>query len=423
MEITIHRGASQIGGCITEISTDGCKIFIDLGSNLPGTAGQEFTREQVERLTAGADAVFYTHYHGDHVGLCRFVPEEIKQYIGRGAKEVMMCQCKALKNHEYEAVVGRMEVYEPLQSVYVGGKGLITVTPLFVDHSAFDAYMFKICCEGKTVLHTGDFRRHGFLGKALMLTLRKYAGSVDVLIIEGTMLGRKQERVISENDIERNVISLLKAHKYVFALCSSADKDRLASFHAACKVTGRLFVVDEYQKSVLDVFSHYAGSMSSLFDFNKVFRLVNFRALNVRRLLGSKGFLMPVRMTGGRLINAMTSVYHDEPAWLIYSMWSGYADEGKPYAVKEVVELRRLFGHRIADGVVDGFHTSGHADVGTLMDVCRTVSPKVGIVPIHRDESSCIDDLSFSGRYRVFSSGENSFDGIKIRINENIAPV
>ena len=119
----------------------------------------------------------------------------------------------------------------------------------------------------------------------------------------------------------------------------------------------------------------------------------------------------------------MTSVYHDEPAWLIYSMWSGYADEGKPYAVKEVVELRRLFGHRIADGVVDGFHTSGHADVGTLMDVCRTVSPKVGIVPIHRDESSCIDDLSFSGRYRVFSSGENSFDGIKIRINENIAPV
>lgn len=423
MEITIHRGASQIGGCITEISTDGCKIFIDLGSNQPGTAGQEFTKEQVERLTAGADAVFYTHYHGDHVGLCRFVPEEIKQYIGRGAKEVMMCQCKALKNHEYEAVVGRMEVYEPLQSVDVGGKGLITVTPLFVDHSAFDAYMFKICCEGKTVLHTGDFRRHGFLGKALMLTLRKYAGSVDVLIIEGTMLGRKQERVISENDIERNVISLLKAHKYVFALCSSADKDRLASFHAACKATGRLFVVDEYQKSVLDVFSHYAGSMSSLFDFNKVFRLVNFRALNVRRLLGSKGFLMPVRMTGGRLINAMTSVYHDEPAWLIYSMWSGYADEGKPYAVKEVVELRRLFGHRIADGVVDGFHTSGHADVGTLMDVCRTVSPKVGIVPIHRDESSCIDGFSLGGRYRVFSSGENSFDGIKIRINENIAPV
>ena len=423
MEITIHRGASQIGGCITEISTDGCRIFIDLGSNLPGTVGRELTKEQVKRLTAGADAVFYTHYHGDHVGLCRFVPENVKQYIGRGAKEVMMCQCKALKRYDDEVVVGRMEAYAPLQSIDVGGKGLITVTPLFVDHSAFDAYMFKIRCGGKTVLHTGDFRRHGFLGKGLMSMLQRYVGHIDVLITEGTMLGRRQERVISENDIERNVISLLKAHKYVFALCSSTDRDRLASFHAACKATGRLFVVDDYQKDVLDVFSHYAGSKSSLFNFDKVFKLVNFRTLNVRRLLGSKGFLMPVRMTGRRLVNAMNDVYHDEPAWLIYSMWSGYADKGKPYAMKEVVGLRCLFGHRIADGVVDGFHTSGHADIGTLMDVCQAVSPKVGIVPIHRDESSCTDGFSLGGRYRVFSSGENSFDGIKIKINENITSV
>ena len=33
MKITIHRGANQIGGCITEIATKDAKIFIDLGSN------------------------------------------------------------------------------------------------------------------------------------------------------------------------------------------------------------------------------------------------------------------------------------------------------------------------------------------------------------------------------------------------------
>ena len=37
MKITIHRGANQIGGCITEIATKDAKIFIDLGSNLPGS--------------------------------------------------------------------------------------------------------------------------------------------------------------------------------------------------------------------------------------------------------------------------------------------------------------------------------------------------------------------------------------------------
>lgn len=33
MNITIHRGANQIGGCITEIATEKAKIFIDFGSN------------------------------------------------------------------------------------------------------------------------------------------------------------------------------------------------------------------------------------------------------------------------------------------------------------------------------------------------------------------------------------------------------
>ena len=35
MEIIIHRGAHQIGGCITEIKSDNAKILIDLGANLP----------------------------------------------------------------------------------------------------------------------------------------------------------------------------------------------------------------------------------------------------------------------------------------------------------------------------------------------------------------------------------------------------
>ena len=53
MNITIHRGANQIGGCITEISTEDCKVLIDLGSNLPGTGKVELTAEQVAGITEG----------------------------------------------------------------------------------------------------------------------------------------------------------------------------------------------------------------------------------------------------------------------------------------------------------------------------------------------------------------------------------
>lgn len=58
MNITIHRGANQIGGCITEISTEGCKVLIDLGSNLPGYHGagaKEVLLGKYEALMAHGD--------------------------------------------------------------------------------------------------------------------------------------------------------------------------------------------------------------------------------------------------------------------------------------------------------------------------------------------------------------------------------
>ena len=50
--------------------------------------------------------------------------------------------------------------------------------------------MYLIEAEGKQVMHTGDFRLHGFRGKATPKLIRWYAKDVDVLIIEGTQLSK-----------------------------------------------------------------------------------------------------------------------------------------------------------------------------------------------------------------------------------------
>ncbi len=42
MEITIHRGTHQIGGCATEIRTKNTRIFIDFGTALHWTAAARF---------------------------------------------------------------------------------------------------------------------------------------------------------------------------------------------------------------------------------------------------------------------------------------------------------------------------------------------------------------------------------------------
>lgn len=399
------------------IEHDGCKIIIDFGSNLPGCKQEEFTKNDIDELTAGTNAIFYTHYHEDHVGLHHLINENIPQYIGTGAKDVMLCKYKALGKHLDMTLQKRatenMLTYTAENTIDFPGCDKIKVTPYYVSHSAFDAYMFLIECDEIKILHTGDFRKHGYLGKGLFPTLNKYVGNVDILITEGTMLGRKQETVVREVDIKRKVVEALKQHRYVFALCSSTDLDRLASFHAACKETGREFFVDNYQKDVLNAFTNHAGEKSSLFKFDKTFSLIKYDAANVVKHLKHTGFLMPIRSGMEYLAKGIMNVYNDEEPWLIYSMWSGYAQEGKDYTNEKVVNIRNLFGNRILDGTHDGYHTSGHADLETLADVCAIVKPRLGVIPIHKDASTQYD-MDKVKKYHIITSSE------KISKNANI---
>lgn len=417
MKITIHRGAHQIGGCITEIESDNAKILIDLGANLPDSGAKELNEEDVTELTQDVDAIFYTHYHGDHVGLFHLVPETVPQYISKGAQEVMACKYNALKAHrDYSkelAALGRFRNYEAKVSINIKGK--IRVTPYYVSHSAFEAYMFKIEAEGKTILHTGDFRKHGYIGGKLSDVLQYFVGNVDFLIIEGTMLGRKGEKVIRENDIKQNTIALLKKHKYVFALCSSTDIDRLASFHQACVKVERNFLCDTYQKSVLDIFTRH--TKSPLFKFDHVFIMhkSGVTSPGVKAKLSNEGFLMPVRANQLGLIKEMLEQYNDESAYLIYSLWQGYYKGTEKQVNPQIVELRELFPDRILDGVYDGFHTSGHADVETLEEACCILRPRLGIIPIHKEALASYQSLDIAHEFPIIESSEQ-IENVEISI-------
>jgi len=163
-----------------------------------------------------------------------------------------------------------MQFFESQQIFKVGD---IKIIPYFVSHSAYDAYMFLIEVNGKRILHTGDFREHGYLGKGLLPTIEKLIlkqGKIDFLITEGTMLARLDERVRHENELKGEVVELMKQNKNVFVLCSSTDMERLATFHAANQeMNGRPFVCDDFQQNILEIFSDTAGKKSALFDFGK----------------------------------------------------------------------------------------------------------------------------------------------------------
>ena len=405
MNITIHRGTNQIGGCITEIATANTKVIIDLGSNLPGCQGEEFTRQDIERITAGADAIYYTHFHGDHVGLSGYVQDIVGQYIGKGAQEVNVCKYSVLAKHDskYEhdlKVAQNMKTYEEAQTYNVGDKDEIYITPFFVDHSAFDSYMFLIEADKKRILHTGDFRGHGYLSKGLEKILNLKARNIDVLITEGTMLSRLNENVVHENTIKTEAIKQLKKDNhphFLFALCSSTDMDRLASFHAACKETGAKFLCDSYQKSVLDIFTKYAAPHSDLFNFNDETTKVLGENCSFDWDLRPKGFIMPVR-AGSQLDFVKKMLYYFPDAELVYSMWKGYIEGTDEQKNQNVIDFVNLF-----HGQYHYLHTSGHADVNTLEKVCKITNPSIGVIPIHKEKDTRLDDLPISNTVNVIT--------------------
>lgn len=399
MKITIHRGANQIGGCVTEIASDKSRILIDLGNNLPGTEAPDFTPDEITHLCKGIDAIFYTHYHNDHIGHLADVPDHIDQYVGKLAKEVMLCKYKTLSSYldctNKIRAIKKAKCYQANKTIRIN-RGDIKVTPYFVSHSAADAYMFKIETSGVTILHTGDFRKHGYLGKGLIPMLEKYIGKVDFLIIEGTMLSRQNEEVPHEVMIQKQAHDLLKreSDNYFFALCSSTDIDRLASFHAACKKAGTVFACDLYQKRILDLFTKHCGKKSELCNFNDTFVIdgsSDFEQLKQR------GFIIPIRPSSLSFVKKMQNHFtHTE---LIYSTWSGYYNGTEKQINQNVIRLIDTFNPN-----VHYIHTSGHADIDTLQEVCQTVQPRLGIIPIHKEETSNYVDLPISETLHIISS-------------------
>lgn len=390
MKITIHRGINQIGGCITEIATATTRIIIDLGLNLPDNKGvtkdELAAPEKVAALTQGVDAIFYSHYHGDHIGLFNLVPQGVNQYIGKTAQKVALCKHKRLghiKGRE-ELSASEVKAIEAMTTLTEGKPvviGDMKITPFFVSHSAYESYMMLIEADGKRILHTGDFRDHGYLGKGLTKVLKNYIKQVDVLITEGTMLSRGDERVRHESLLKQDFSNLMRQYKNCFVMCSSTDLERLATIHAAHNETkpNAPFICDEYQKDVLDIFSNSAGKKSPLFCFEDA---ITFESKQTK--IGKNGFTMLVRCSSrfSDRVDTLLAKIDMENTVIVFSMWGEYINLSSRHAKKEYLDFISKFKN------ITKIHTSGHASKECLTEVCTLTNPTLAIIPIHSEQSN-----------------------------------
>ena len=379
MQIKIHRGINQIGGCVTEIRSKKARILIDVGTNLPNCDNK--VKVNVAKVSKKCDAVFISHYHLDHIGEYMQVKKEVPIYIGEQAKEIFTIYQKRMKEPSIAEVtqehidrIKTFKTFRPEETIEIGDMRL---TPIRIDHSAFDSYMFLIEADGKRVLHTGDFRMHGPLGRLIPKILED-VGNVDILICEHTTLSRVDEILMSEFELQKEAIDLIKNNKYVFIMCASTNIDRIASFyHANRKAGTKLFICDDYQKEILDYVTKTTLKHTDYYNFSDV---KSFDGKFYEDMI-NRGFCMLVRS------NYFSRKFVNSPNFkdnlFIYSQWLGYL-QGKTADENIVKFVPKEYYY---------LHSSGHATAKGITEFCNIVKPKV-IIPIHGENSHDFDKLN-----------------------------
>jgi len=408
MNITIHRGTNQIGGCITEIESNGYKVFIDFGEQLPGTKTKDL--QPIEDLTFGdvsKSALFITHYHGDHIGMICDTPTDLPIYMGETALEIFNCLEYRLAHipnpseaEKHKGMVDRIKTIHTFKTLQPIKIGKIIVTALFIDHSAFDASMFIVEADNTRVFHTGDFRGHGFRSKALIPMLGKYATNIDYIISEGSNIQRPNAAIQSEQDLQKEFETLFREKKYNFVLVSSTNIDRIFALYHAAKNANRCFVCDSYQTEIMKIVSKNHKQYTSFYDIdydqdtNLAGRFIDLDRRGEKQYsfkgklkpyIEDHGFCMLVR--ANKAFKPLLDEYAPSPKTKVYySMWKGYLDNKNSAFNKSLSDF-------LAPYKLKYLHTSGHADIETLCKVFGTVNPQEGIIPIHTEAPEKFQEL------------------------------
>ena len=374
MNITVHRGTHQIGGSAIEISTASTRIMLDFGNEL--SLDEKYTpiNLDIDGVTKGTpycDGIVISHYHMDHSGQLTSALSEIPLYVGELSKEIALIGAEYQDRGLYLRLLGA--------NTFRGGEaftiGDIRIRPLVIDHSAADSYMFVIEAEGKRVLYTGDFRMHGLRHHVLDKLVNTYIGEVDILITEGTSLSRDADDCISEAAVLDDISSYIQDGKYVFAICSSTNIDRIMGIWQNMP-RDKVLICDAYQKRILDTVINNVYYESSL--YRRQDRPLVLDIGKYPKYYMDNGFVSLARATENYISHIQE--FPKDDVRIIYSMWTGYIEEN--LALKTLLETYPTYI----------CHASGHVSKDDLTKFIELVNPDA-IIPVHTDNPERLEEL------------------------------
>lgn len=390
MRVRIHRGSKEIGGSCVELESDGQRLIIDFG--LPLTA-EKNSSQYLPRI-CGLDGndpsllgILISHPHLDHFGLLAHLPHTIPIGMGTAARRILTAAVPFLPG-EWTTPAGGWD-YESGKSFKTGP---FQITPILVDHSAYDSYALYIQSGGKSIFYSGDFRAHGRKAALFDKLVAHPPRGVDALLLEGSSIGRigDNEQFATEGDIEAELIKAFsETEGLAMVHTSSQNIDRIVSILRASRKTGRKLVIDLYTAVILeatgnqnipqsdwpDVALYIPQSQRIQIKNGARFDLLKHHAAN-------RIYIESFQEAPGRAtllfrplhIRDLEKAGCLKGAAYIYSQWEGYWERGAYDGVRCWLEVNGIPKHSI--------HTSGHAGPTDLKKLVSAISPR-RVIPIH----------------------------------------
>ena len=348
-----------------------------------------------------------SHAHLDHYGLVAKIRQKVPVLIGAGALHIINAARQFFP--QFPEFTRTIKFRNRVPVIL----GPFTITPYLMDHSAYDAYAFLVEANGKKVFYSGDFRGHGRKGILYEKMLKKPPKDVDVLLMEGSTIGRSglTNECPSEEELETCLIKSFSSTKGIVLVWSASQNiDRIVTIYKACRKTGKRFIVDLYTASILKAIENPHLPQPGFKDF-LVF-IPNFQRILIkkRELFNILNSVSLCRVYPEKLPNLASSsvmlfrpsMIHDieragclEDASLIYSMWPGYLKDERYQWFKDWLEKHQI--------PMIHYHTSGHAPVADLKRLADAISAK-RVVPIHTFSPDSCPDLF--ANVEIWADGE-----------------
>jgi ribonuclease J len=411
-QVELLGGVGEIGGNKFLVRDKDSSILLDFGMSL-GLRGQFFSepflapRDGQGLITLGIvpaipdlyrdggeppiDAVVLSHAHIDHSMCISLLNRSIPVYCG----ETTLTILRTLSDIRQKGFENDLDGIE-FKTFRTGDKlnfGDIELAPIHVDHSIPGSYGFLVHTSSGTIAYSGDFRSHGTKSSLTGDFVAAAKNSKpDMFLCEGTNLVRGDLRTEQEV-LEKSEHVIAKTKGLVLANFSSADIDRLRTFHEIAEKNDRILAVSMKQASLLRALSNdknlevpdvlkdphiavYQRSKKTFYHWEK-------DILSVTSAKTAKD----IREMQSKIILASTSYDMNEVLEIQPGPGGAFINSGsEPFNEEMEIDHERFINWLNHFGLpMYQIHSSGHMMPTELRETIGQVKPK-RLLPIHTEQ-------------------------------------